>query len=560
MNQNRRTPLGREGYPITTAPDKMFPFPIPPISVAFRGSDIPRPIKDFTEVKEMPSKDKTIRTYTVRYKPGLLGILRASKYERGQFPMANTIGIEDLENLIVIIRIISGFLHVHKYPAFTTNEDFEHEFETRIEEKKRTLKTTEYEQSIDENAKKRFIEIEEDGEKTWVKPINDAKGSSVRLSYAKPPEISSHKEWGSTSDIPTTDGIVFPFEEDLAIWDKETVCTLIGLYFVRCLGHTTDGCLIKYSELCTSWKRSLHRTSLGDILSHLCRVIEIGIPAQARVFPVLESGRYTGCYLSGSGYSVALRGDVFRPTSYDNNKEDFGCFEGNEAILEKIARVNSTEPEKAVQKMKTFKGDKSMRGLQKYLDSWVQTPQKYDQIRHLAARLHYPQEFLRINMENIRLVLSWIKGTPIPVEAPMHAYGLGRTSTYELALSAFGPNAPSPLIPGAPKIQLSEKMPSSFNKTLAFRTTLLENAIGDWKEVGLKGFTYNGPERLSARYQYVQVKGDADRKGWFEAMYGFHIWFKDIGAKMSGEVVTNDDEEGSGGISLGDVSIQFDGF
>lgn len=559
-NQGRRTPLGREGYPITTRPEDLLPLNMPLISVSYKNSEIPRPIKDFTTVKEITAKDKNLRTYTVEYKTGLLGILRASKYEKNLYPMANTVTADDLENLIIILRIVSGFLRTHKYPAYDCDEEFCTDFEERLETVKRDLTQSEYEPSIDEASKKRMISVKVDGEPTWVKPETDKGKEVVRLHYAKPVDESVNA-WGAASDIPVTDGIVFPFEADLAVWDKDTVCTVIGRHFMRCLGHTTDGCLQKYSDVCTSWKRSLHRTNLGDVLSHICRVIDIAIPSQARVFPVIESSRYTGCYLAGAGFSVALRGEVYRPTTYENNQGDFDCFEGMEAILRQVIRVNTEKVDDGYEKLQKVQGTKCMRGLQKYLDTWVQTPEKMDRIRHLAARLTYPQEFLRINIENIRLVISWIKGTPIPVSTPMHAYGLGRTTTYELALSAFGPNAPSPLIPGAPKIQLSDKIPSGFNKVLAFRTTLLENAIADWKEVGMRGFTYNGPERLSARYQYVSVRGEEDKKQWFSLLHGFHLWFKDVGSKMSGNVVEiADEDEVSGGVSIGERSIQFEGF
>jgi hypothetical protein len=429
-------------------------------------------------------------------------------------------------------------------------------------EETKELKRTEYEANIAEEPERKMVAIEVDGEMTWVKPRKSVAGASVKLHYAKPVDDLSTKAWGSTTDIPNTDGIVFPFEEDLAVWDKEMVCAVIGRYFVRCLGFTTDGCLKGYSDLCQSWKRSLYRTSIGHVLSHLAKVIDLAIPSQARVFPVIESGKYTGAYLSGSGYSVALRGEIFRPTGHANNSEDFSAFDGPEEILRKICGMFTEGVDEAYQKLMTKKGHLSMRGLQVYLNTWVISPAKWSTIRSLASRLSYPQEFLRINMENIRLVLSWIKGeAPIPITAPMHSYGLGKTSLFELSLSAFGPNAPSPSIPGAPKVQLTDKMPANFSKPLTFRTTALENAIADWVEVGLKGFTYNGPERLSGRYQYVSVRGDEERKGWFEALHGYHVWYKSEGKKMSGEVVENpDDETASGGISLGEQSVNLDGF
>jgi hypothetical protein len=559
-DQKKRVPIGREGYPITIGVDRLIPLSVPSISVSYKNRDIPKAIKDFTVVREITAKEKSLKTYLVEYKPGLFGILNASGFEKGQFPIANSVSADDLRYLIVILRIFSSFLHTHKYPAFTTEEDFEYEFEGRIELGKRDLQEAEYEQDDDGSPVKKMIAVEIDGQPTWVKPEGNIASAEVKLRYAKPGDNDSVKAWGSTSDIPVTDGIVFPFIDELAIWDKDTVCSVVGLYFVRCLGHTTDGCLQGYSELCQAWKRSLHRTSLGNVLSHIAKVIGVAIPAQARVYPVIESGRYTGSYLSGAGYSVGLKGEILRPTSYTANQEDFDVFDGTEAILRKIAGTFQGDKDENYKKLIQKKGNISMRGLQQYLDTWVMTPEKWERIRTMASFLVYPQEYYRINMDNIRLVLSWIKGEPIPLTAPMHSHGLGKTSIYERAFSAFGPNAPSPMIPGAPKIQLTEKPPNNFSKGISFRTTALENAISEWKECGAKGYTYNGADRLSAKYQYVPVKGDAERKVWFDTMHSFHLWCKSTSAGMLGEVVANEDDNGSGGVSVGDQSVQFEGF
>lgn len=558
-----KTPLSREGYPILTPVDRLLPLTLPKIFASFKNQDIPRVIKDFTKVEELPAKEKTTKTFLLEYKPGLLQILGVSNYERGIFPISNTVPAEDLVDLMTIIRIFSGFFHTHKYAAFDNDEEFSYEYETQFECTKRVLGDDEYSEDISEGAKRRMIAINVGDESTWVKPERTDKATVVKLHWAKPQDLST-LAWGTTADIPITDGVVFPFEPDLCIWDKDTMCDTLGLHFIRCLGHTTDGCLSKFSDVCKSWKKSLYRTHIGDILTHMAKVILIAIPAQARVFPVFENNRYTGSYLSGAGFSLALNKELMRPVPYTSNKEDFGVFEGNDAILDKILEVFGIKDwtDKAGRPAMKAKGAyDSMRGLNRWLETRVQTVERLEKARTLAAYLSYPQEFLRINMENIQLVLSWIMGEkPIPIDAPMHSHGLAKLSQFELALSAFGPSAPSPSIPGAPKIQFSERQPDKFNKVLAFRTTSLETAISDWKEVGIAGFTYNGPDRLSARYQYVALRGEEERRLWFSSMSKYHKWCKDNSKKMDSEVVGGEAEIESGGVSLGDRSIQFEGF
>jgi hypothetical protein len=540
-------------------PDNLIPLLIPVITVSYKGNGIPESISNFTGCKEVQSKSKQSKTYLVNYRPGLYARLRSSGFETGSYPIANTVSVEDLPFLITILRILSSFLRVHKYPAFENTDDLLYDMELRHETVKRDLGSSECDTDFSVN-KKQVIGLSKDGQNFWTAAEKVMDEVKVRINYAKP--TSDDKlPWGATSDIPITDGIVFPYVQDLAAWDKETTCSVIGRYFTRCLGHTTDGCLTSLSDLSSAWKRSLHRCSLGNEISHIFRVIELAIPAQARVFPVFESGNYTGCYLSGSGFSIALRREIFRPASYANNKMDFDSFEGTEAIIKRILTMFGGKAEEKFKKATDTGAFISMRGLALYLSSWVVKPEQWETIRALASKLSYPQEYLRINMENIQLVISWMKReVAIPISAPMHSSGLGQTSTIALALSAFGPSAPSPIVPGAPKLQLTPKAPPKFNKTLVFRTTTLENAIADWNDTAEKGYVYNGPENLSARYQFVSVKGDLERDKWFSALHGYHLWHVSIRAQDKGSVVEHIEPDiGSGGVFLG-AEVNFDNF
>lgn len=556
----KKVPVTREGYPIMLPPVQMIPLLVPSITISFKGKTIPDQIAHMTGWREVNAKGKGQHTYLLNYTPGLLSRIRASDFESGTFPIANTVAAEDLPSLITILRILSSFLRVHKYPAFENIDDLLFDLDLRHEKRSADVAATDYDSEDFATVKKRVLGIKVDGEQSWVAAEKTMDEVNAKIHYAKP--VTDDKlAWGSTDQIPNTDGIVFPYLSDLAAWDKETVCRVIGLHFTRCLGHTTDGCLSALSDLSGAWKRSLHRTSLGDELSHIFRVIEIAIPAQARVFPVFESHNYTGCYLSGAGFSVALRREVFRPATFANNKQDFDSFEGTEAIVKRIVALFPDKDNDQYKKAVSLGASTSMRGLAAYLQCWNIAPAKWDVIRALAAKISYPQEYLRINMENIQLVIGWMMGkTDISKMIPMHSSGLGQSSLAALSLSAFGPSAPSPIVPGAQKLQLTPKAPPKFNKTLVFRTTTLENAISDWNDVGDKGFTYNGPDNLSARYQYVSVKGEQEREKWFTVMHEFHTWCKEVKAKNQDSGVTRLDEDDiGGGASLG-TEVDLSGF
>jgi len=552
--RQQNVPLGREGYPVLTSAADVISLSLPKIYVQYKGiKDIPENLKRATEVQSISVKDKTVRAYLIEYKAGTYGLINQSGYEPGAFPIANTILADDLLTLITVLRILSSFLRTHKYPAFPTQSEFEYEYSKSIIETKRFVTPDQVEEfsTGNDTSKKQLIKISEDGEPTWCIPHTVGDKVEVKLFKAKPSDITL-TAWGDSTSIPSTDGIVFPFVEDLAVWDKETVPSVISNHFVRCLGHTTEGCLKHLSDLSQHWKRSLFRSPIGNVLSHLFRVVELAIPCQARVFPVIQNNTYHGCYLSGSGFSIALKGELHRPTTFLNNQEDFDCFDSMNSILTKIGgKLGIADDAKRMDNLlKT--GCTSMRALGNVLKTRIITVSLLEEIRTLAARLKYPQEYLRINMESIQWALSSIaSGTEPKLDIPMHATALGRTSVIELVLAAFGPTAPSPTIPGAQRLVITPKPPATFNKVLAFRTTTLETAVSDWKEFGEKGIVYNGPDRLSSRYQYTQVRGEAERELWFAALSEFHQWYKRKGnSALSGAVVEVDEDDDIGGALL----------
>jgi hypothetical protein len=548
----KRVPLNREGYPILTKPIDIIPLVLPSIYVSYKNKEIPASIKAVTTVKEITSKDKSIHAYTLEYAPGITQLLNTSGFEVGVYPIANTVSAEDLPHLINILRIASGFLRTHKYPAFSDQTTFEYEASIHdTEEEKRDL-THDEKDSAGGVAKKRMICVKEEGESTWVSAEPSMDEVEITLKYAKPTTDPS-SSWGSPLRIPNTDGVVFPFVEELAKWDDRTVIDTIGRYFMRCLGHTTDGCLTSHSRMCIAWKKSIHKTMLGDQLSHLFKVISVAIPSQSRVFPVLVGRRYTGCYLSGSGYSLAIRGEIFRPVSYTKNQGDFDHFESTDAVLKRILGIVTDDVDDEWDDMKDQGVEESMRKLNKYLtNKWTVTADNLELIRVEASKIHYPQEYLRINMENIRLVLTWVRKGEVPDSMAMHSNGLGKPDILSSALSVFGPAVPSPEIPGAPKVQLSSKPPAKFSKTLVFRSTTLETAVADWVEMAKSGVTHNGPDRLNARYQYVTVKGEAERESWFNVLHQYSEWYK---AKQK-ESLQNTNVEMDVGLADGGVAVE----
>lgn len=541
----KRVPLLAEGYPIRISVERCIPLKLPKIGVAFHK--VPEGfgrIKEQTLVEDVSVKGKG-SGFIVTPKVGLLGRLLKLEPDLSYYSPIGSVGVGEYTSLVTILRILSSFLSVHTYPAYSTPEDYQ-----PLEDQAETTKRSHSELSkeyggVSLSAKRRVIE--ENGIATIVHVDAEDAMSEVVLNFAKP-QKSSNAPWGMISSIPNTHGIVFPFVPELASWDKDTLPGLLERYFIRCLGTSTNQCLHSFSKVSADWKKSIHRTDIGNAISHMAKVISISLTSEARTFPIIEDGIYSGCYLSGANFSIGLRGTLVQPVSYEDNKDDFSIMDSHQTTL--VTLLNQVQAD-GIAPQDVIDNCTTMRRLDHYIETNF-TADEEDLA--LVKRLRFPGGYLPINIDTIEQFVGWIILDEIPDTVPMHHSAFGSKDLIKSALSAFGPAPPSPLIPGAPKVKFAGKVPADKDlpRLLVFRKCALDIAVADWKEVLETGTTSNDPRTLNARYQNVKVTGNEDKKRWFKAMRKLHDHIvsqsknQDIEAPRGNVDVGGDDDEGVG--------------
>lgn len=288
------------------------------------------------------------------------------------------------------------------------------------------------------------------------------------------------------------------------------------------------------------------------MLSHIAKCLEIGIPSQSHIFPVIE-GTYRGCVVSGYHFSVALRESIYRPS--DLAKEDLGSFGSNVEIIGRIMDVTGVKSDDR-QDFET-EALKGMRRLDSEVKAYTFDLDETVKIRDLAAQLRFNTEFWKINVENLQRALKMIfeEDKEIDLDLPMDSSGLYRSTRLESVLSLFGPTVPSPQIPNGALIDVTTgREPDNFVRPLVFRHADLDSAFVEWMEVGKSGKVKNGPNNLSTRFQHIPVRGDKERKGFFEL---FRDWHFHIKSKFTGQDVA--DELGAEGLLAAGDSIKFGG-
>lgn len=554
----KKIPLQAEGYPLKITFDNCFSLNLPKISATFTkvNKEAIEALKETTTVEDISVKGRGTG-YLFAATPGTLGkVLRLEPDTRAYAPV-NSVGVGEYTSLVTVVRIFSSFFRTHIYPSYGNPEDFNPK-ETEITESgKRTH--TEVQNSnagVPLSSKRRAVE--DNGIQLSVAVDPDSIAEEVTLNYAKPTRDDGILPWGSTSNLPNTFGIVCPFVPDLASWDKDMVPQVIERYFLRCLGTSTNHCLHAYSKLTQDWKKSIHKTDIGNILTHMAKVIMIAIPAQARPFPVIEDKQYLGMYLSGACFSVGIRGSLVQPVSAEDNSSDFKLFGGHRSSLKQaILTIAVKDDEDDVDDFELIMSSKTMREFERrMLESYTLTSSdSLDCLRHL----NFEQSYLTISLDNVKRVCEMIKAREFPDDLPMHYSAFGSNDPFKLGLAAFGPAPPSPKIPGAPKIRLNNKIPADKDlpRNLLFRKCSLDIAVADWKEVLEHAITNNDPQNLNARYMNIKVQGNENKRNWFSLMKGMSEWMistlanSDIVANSANVVQLEEEDIEGGGVGLG---------
>jgi hypothetical protein len=378
------------------------------------------------------------------------------------------------------------------------------------------------------------LKLTTDGIPEYV-PVNPEK-PEVILARAKPSN-SVADPWGDISDIPNTDGIVFPFLTVLAKDDKDMVPRIIEQYFLKSIGNTVEAISDRFAKFNVAWKKDIYRTEVGHMLAHLALGIKVAIPSQARVYPIIEDNAYIGFYLSGAHFALGLRGRIIYPMSFSDNSCDIEALSTQEKTLKTIA-LKMWDEDKAVEIRKVV-SVKSVMELSAQMDRKILQISVIEEIRRLAAGLRFPQVPLKLTIENVALVIQAIIDRKVPGPKDyVHNSSLAIKDITRLQLSRFGSLAPSPIIPGGTKVSV-RKVPDQIGKgNVCFRLTSIETAVADWRGVLHDRSVLNLPQNLNSRYKHLVMRTEDQKKEWYRVIVDY---VESGSADMEG---LNEDAEG----------------
>jgi hypothetical protein len=264
-------------------------------------------------------------------------------------------------------------------------------------------------------------------------------------------------------------------------------------YFLKCLGDTTEEIIEGLREFRSAWG-NIHRTTTGVMLSFLAICIRVALQAQARVYPIFESGSFVGVVLSGSAFTIDLEGTVYRPVSRETLSPVIALADSHAIALVAISKKAGNDAQQ-----KRVLASTSMVELREILRAVWTIEMAKDDVLRLAKGLRFKKTDAPwgINVNTLTKALTLITQPALPLESnlPLHNSMLFESDRTKVVWSCFGGMAPSFRIPGGRPMSLTgpmtvpqrgaggKKVDDIHVSKVACRNVILEVAIRDLKEM-----------------------------------------------------------------------------
>jgi hypothetical protein len=432
----------------------------------------------------IPAKkvEKSLYTFgQVSVNPGLVSFLykHPKKVVATSSSTMGSVNLATIQSLMKTLGILTWFLKTHVYPAFkgpsTLEEGAIHSYDTiegfmTLKRKAGISVPRAKKPRLDEDALMDEDEGDVDGSMIEEILFGD---SASRIPKAKPSTIPP-SVWGSTTQMPTLPGLVFPYFEGMISNDTAFVSEVIQQYFLESLGNTRDEVLSGFKDLKLRMGM-LSSTATGRMLQHLFLGVKLAIQGQARLFPIFRGTDYVGFTLHGWYFSVSIDGYKHVPLVYEKLVSEVADIDLHNVALSRIVQKIAGSKRKDTGKLfgkaaaLEFKQQiTSPRQLAMMLSMLRLDEKEKDSIEELANQLAFPQRFWPLDPEHIlRAIDHLVARTTLPETEPLYTRG-GVLTTLSLDLSifsVFGDQAFSLRIPGGE----SRKIPKDVASDTLFK-------------------------------------------------------------------------------------------
>jgi len=549
--QNNTTyPTNRPGYNLISKLADSIHIPFPPVCVTFRAALSNEEVEALKVLGAgvIPSKDAKETKYTFGPQVVNIGLLNTLYKHPKKVWLQNVtpmgaVNLETIQSMAKALGILTWFLKTHVYPAFVGPledlDDVTSAYDTIegfITLKRKGLLSggSRKKQRMDEDAEDQEMDDAEDG---MIEEVMFGSADS-HVPKAKPSQVPDIV-YGPYDTMPTLPGLSFPYFEGIIASDPNFVTSVIGRYFLECLGDTREAILGGYKDL-KKGLGVLANTATGRIMQHLFLGVKLAIETQTRMYPIFVGSRYVGFTLHGWYFTVSFDGYTHQPLSTPKLVEDVASIDEHNVAIAKICQV--------LAKLKVDDTGRTMgKAALKEKKDQLETPRDLaalirlfrledsnrDEIEKLATNLSFPQRFWPIDNEHTILAVDLLLSGAFPQsDVPMYHRGGALTTTdHRLSVfAAFGDQAFSFRIPGGePK-----KIPRDINSDGMFKPYVGKNqktvtprpnivvarkslaiCLEDWGAL-LADHTVYTRQTRDAMFRSVIFGGDKAKNLWYE--------------------------------------------
>lgn len=408
----------------------------------------------------------------------------------------------------------------------------------------------------------------EEGRKAWE--ASDKKYHGIEISNpseaiyrAKPSPGEYRNNYGPSTAIPNSPGLVFPYFEGCNVPDPTFVKSIISTFFIRLLGDNSETVKKNFIDI-RRGVNSVSTTKVGMEMAHMLAGIKLALDAQCRVFMVHDN-EYRGFVLLGTGFSIFDGTSMHAPVSYERLLVDLAAMDPHQAGMQKVGECinlladggclsNFSEESVVINEYRSVarltellgkivipKGnedhEETLRELNKALrmldfnekDTWEINPQNL--VRFLEC---YRDQDARVIESLPMKFLDWNTDYTDPLLRCLLAFGLEAPSAWnntgvEFLLRYDMDSDEEETASGGKRKASEDSVYGNMPKELLVARKPVLMAYRDWKMVIEKKAVKMNMKERAKEYRLMSVKNEQDRKKIWSGFMGL----VEVGRKLS---------------------------
>jgi hypothetical protein len=395
----------------------------------------------------------------------------------------NSVNIDALATLSLIRRIFSSFFFTHVYPAFQDPDHLEYmeaHWPQGQDDKGKRVHTGSTPGPSSKRARMRDDDLMSHTDDEAAETGEDIVHLGDRIILALP-QTRVERAWGNDTVIPQGHGIFVRYIDETQNSNGERIIhDVITRYFLGVLGQSAEAVRTTYERI----KRDLGviiTTSTGRELAHMAKCLDLGLQAQARIFPVVSEDQYLGCCLLGVGFQISSYGTVHAPVDPTTLLSEIERAGSHRSALHAIADIACAGPDEP--EYRAIVRCPSMVHLRHGLLAMPLSSEDRDRIGAVARGLRFKSKSLNVSAANVAECFRLIQHSSVdlPTDFPVHPTALFENNRVHVVWSAFGDLAPTCVFPGGPQVDLTSA--KDLPKHVGFRMIPLKDAILDIEKI-----------------------------------------------------------------------------